>query len=256
MAQNGPRVVAVANSKGGSAKTTTAVSIAAALANEGRHVLLIDCDPQASASRWLGGAGEGSRLTDVYSGRATLAEIIEPSNVAGLDLAASSPALASVAAEDVAALATAVRGLAGYDVVLIDTPPTLDTLAVSGLLAARWVLVPVDCSGLTLDVLGGLLEIIETIDRKGDGLTVVGFLACRVDTRQSLTRDIIARMMDAFGERMMNVTIREAVRLREAATVRQPISIFDPRAGATADYRLAALELWRRTAKGAGDGTA
>lgn len=250
------RVIAIASGKGGSGKTTTAVNLAAALAELGGRVLVIDMDPQASASRWLGSEGADSPLAALYAddgGRVDLAAVAAATTAPGVDVVSASPMLGTAARkappDTVTALRSSIRRLPAerWRYILIDTPPGLDLLTLSAMMAARTVVVPADASAVTLDALGPTFAAIERVGDAGDGLTLAGVLVGRVDVRQALTRDMLALLRQQRGAEVFNATIRETVRLREAAAVRQPITVFDPKGGASADFRLAALELEGRT---------
>lgn len=249
------RVVVIASGKGGSGKTTATVNLAAALAERGGRALVIDTDPQASASRWLGAEGAASPLSALYAGeaeRVDLAAAVVSTTAPGVDLVPSSPALGRAARnappDTVTALRTAVRQLppGRWGWVLIDTPPGLDLLTLSAMMAARFALVPADASAITLDALAPTLATIARVAESGDGLTLAGLLVGRLDTRQAFARDVLDLLRERRGADVLAATIRETVRLREAASLRQPITTYDTRSNAAADYRAAAAELERR----------
>lgn len=245
------RTVAVVNQKGGTGKTTTAVNLSAALGESGERVLLVDLDPQASASRWLGAAGEGSGLPGVLRGQEELADLATATDAPGVDVVPSSMRLGTAARNApphaVNALRTAVSQLPErWEWVVLDCPPSLGMLAVAALLAAREALVPVDTSGLSLDVLGNLFETVEAVGAQTGDLTVTGIVACRVDERQRLTRNVLGGLREAYGDLVFDAVVRERVALREAATLRRTVLAHEPSGDAAEDYRAVAAELRER----------
>ena len=242
---------AVTNQKGGSGKTTSAVNLAAAAGELGRRVLVVDLDPQASASAWLGTPDGGRGLLDVLTEGAALADLVVETPAAGVDLIPSSAWLANVdralAGEVGAELAfrDAVKALPErWDLVLVDCPPALGLLTVSALAAVREVVVPVETSAMALAGLAALLRTVERVrDRLNPGLAVRAVLPCRVDARTNLARDVVAHLRERFGSLVTETTIRESVRVREAWSFGQPVTTYDPRGAGAEDYRAAAREL-------------
>jgi len=245
------RTIALMNQKGGSGKTTTAVNLAAALGAKGRSVLLIDLDPQASASDWLGVKDESRGLLDVFVESKPLGELV------GLDLVPSSPwlvgaekALAGeVGAELVfrRALDRLITRRDHWDYILVDCPPSLGLLVISSLTACGEVLVPVEATTMPLK---GLAALMGTIDRVRDllnpSLHVTGILACRVDSRRRLSHEVVERLRATFNGTVFRTVIRENVRLAEAPSFAQPITVYDARSTGAEDYAAAATELESR----------
>ena len=248
------RTIAVTNQKGGSGKTTTAVNLAAALGEKGRRVLVVDLDPQASASAWLGVKDGGKGLLEVFTGEARLEDLVVPTSAEGVDLVPSSAWLANAekalagepGAETVLRRAVARLGNR-WDFVLIDCPPALGLLTVSALTAADEVLVPLEASAMALAGLAGLTRTVELVaDRLNPGLSIAAVLACRVDVRTNLSKDVVDSLRASLGEKVMKTVVRENVRLREAWSFAQPITVYDTRSAGAEDYRAAAAELLRR----------
>lgn len=251
------KVLVITSGKGGSGKTTLTVNLAAALAAVAGPVLVIDADPQASASRWLGADGAGSPLTALFEGDddappVDLAAAAVSTTAADVELVTASPALGKAARNAPPDTVTAMRGAVRrlpqdrWRYVLIDTPPALDLLTLSAMMAADHAVVAADASAITLDALAPTLAAIARVGERGDGLALAGLLLGRVDTRQNFARDLIATVRQRRGPDVFAVTLRESVRFREAAALRQPITRAFPASGAAADVRAAADELQER----------
>ncbi len=253
------RTVAVTNQKGGSGKTTTAVNVAAALAEAGERVLLIDLDSQASASVWCGiapEAGPNRGLFDVFAGeKVHLVDLVHVSSIASLSVIPASPWLVNVekaVAGDVGAETLLRRAVSRmpdqWDWVLMDCPPSLGFLSLSALVACHDVLVPVEAHTMALAGLAGLRQTIDRVqERLNPDLAILAILACRVDGRTNLSRDVVARLREWAGPLMLDTVIRESVRLAEAPSFHQPITSYAPSSSGAEDYRAAAAELLART---------
>lgn len=245
---------AVTSQKGGSGKTTTAVNVAAALGERGTRVLVVDLDPQCSASAWLGAHEDGRGLLDVFTGQATLGALVRETAVEHVSVVPASQWLVGVdrlVAGEPGAETIFRRALgklpAKWDLVLLDCPPSLGLLSVSALVAASSVLVPVEASSLGLAGLTGLLQTVETVrDRLNPSLTVGAILACRVDTRTNLGRDVVDDLRRRFPKLVLQTTIRESVRLKEAWSFSQPVTAYAPTSSGAEDYRAVAVELLNR----------
>jgi chromosome partitioning protein len=240
------RTLAIVNQKGGVGKTTTAVNLATCLAALGRHVLLLDCDPQCSASRWLGKTKtDGARfLEDVLGGGATLAEATCPTAVPRLSLVPSSPELAvrarllSVELAGETVLSLHLRRLAPvYDYVLLDAPPELGMLSVNALVAASELLIPVSPDPLATQVLEQLMDTIDQVrERLNPKLRIAGILPVRVRPATLLARRSLADLAARFGDLLLPVVIRETVRAAEAPAHQQPLLEYEPESTAARDY--------------------
>lgn len=248
------RTIAITNQKGGSAKTTSAVNIAAALGESGKKVLVVDLDPQASASSWLGVKDGGRGLLDLFLEGGSLADLVRASSAPGVDVAPSSAwlvgaekALASEPGAE-AVLRRAVSRLPKkWDFVLLDCPPSLGVLALNALVASREVLVPVEAHAMALSGLVQLTKTVETVrDRLAPDLEVSGILACRV-TRTRLAGEVVDRLRESFGKLVFRTVIRESVRLAEAPSFSKPITAYAPESPGAEDYRAVARELTKRS---------
>jgi chromosome partitioning protein len=245
------RTMATVNHKGGSGKTTTAVNLGAALAETGRRVLLVDLDPQASASAWLGVSDDGRGLLDALIGGRRLDEVIRSSDTPGLDVVPSSAwllaaerALGELAAAD-GRLATLLGALPReWDYVIVDCPPALGLLTANAFGGVDELLVPVEAHVMALK---GLVQLLRGVDRARERinarLSVSGIVACRVDARTRHCPEVVEQLRSHFGALVHETVVRENVRLAECPSFAQPITRYDPRSSGAADYRQLAREV-------------
>jgi chromosome partitioning protein len=248
------RLIAIINQKGRSAKTTTAVNLAAALGEQQRRVLVLDLDPQASASSWLGVKDGGRGLLDVFTDRLALAGLVKPTSADGVEVIPSSSWLVGVEkalAGEVGAETTLRRRLAElkgpWQYILIDCPPALGLMTVNALAAAREVLVTVESHVMALSGLARLLETLEVVkERLNPDIKMAGILACRVDARTRHAQEVVEQLRTRFGSLVYDAMIRENVRLAECPSFAQPITLYDPRSHGAADYRQLATDVIRQ----------
>lgn len=248
------RTIAVMNQKGGSGKTTTAVNLSAALAELGQRVLLLDIDSQASSTDWLALPDHGRGLLDVLLNNGSIADLVDATAVPNLWAIGASNWLVgaerSLAAEPGAEiiLRNALATLPDqWDLLLIDCPPSLGLLSVSALSAAHELLVPIEAHIMAVTGLAQLLRTVEVIrERLNPALAVTGLLPCRVDGRTRHATEIIEHLRGHFGNLVYNTTIRANVRLAEAPSFHQPITVYAPRSSGAEDYRRLAAEVVAR----------
>ena len=240
-------ILALANQKGGVGKTTTAVNLAACLAEAGGRTLVVDLDPQSNATSGLGERANGASSYDLLDG-APLGDVTHATRFPNLDLVPSRPELAGAAVElgrrgdGESFLAAALEPARDrYDYVFVDCPPSLGPLTVNGLAAADRVLVPVQCEYYALEGLAQLLHSIELVrTRLNPRLAVAGMLLTMVDGRTRLAADVAAEVRSHFGELVFDAVVPRSVRLAEAPSHGLPITAYDPAsAGADAYFRVA-----------------
>ena len=251
------RVYALANQKGGVGKTTTAVSLGAYLAQNGKRVLLVDVDPQANATSSLGvDKHQVSRSTyDALIDDALLDSITVLTTLLHLDLAPSSPALAGAEVEMVAMarreylLRAALQPiLARYDYILIDTPPSLGLLTVNALAAAdNGVIVPVQCEYLALEGLTELMRTIELVRNRLNPLArVAGVVLTMYDGRTNLAQQVVDQVRKHFGPLVFQAVVPRSIRLSEAPSYGEPILVYAPGSYGALAYQALAAELEAR----------
>jgi len=257
-----PRVVAIANQKGGVGKTTTAVNLGAALAEEGFRVLVVDLDPQGNASTGLGlnPRDVTSSIYDVLMGTASLEDCIEPTSIRNLFVAPATIDLAGAEIELVPQISRelklkravdAVREQ--YDLVLIDCPPSLGLLTVNGLAAADDVIVPIQCEYYALEGLGQLLRNVALVQSNlNPDLDVRGIILTMYDARTKLADQVVAEVREYFGPKVYETVVPRTVRLSEAPSFGQPIIVFDATSRGAKAYRDLAREVSRGASRRAG----
>ena len=255
---HGPaRVIALCNQKGGVGKTTSTINLGAALAECDRRVLLVDFDPQGALSVGLGVNAYDLELT-VYnllmqSGIRT-EDVLVKTNVTGLDLLPSNIDLSAAEVQLVSEVAreqTLDRALRqvreDYDYILIDCQPSLGLLTVNALTAAHGVIVPLECEFFSLRGLAMLIDTIEKVkDRLNPDLELDGILATMYDSRTVHSRQVLSRVVEAFGDKVYDTVISRTVRFPETTVAGEPITTWAPGSGGAKAYRALAREVLAR----------
>jgi chromosome partitioning protein len=253
------RLIAFANQKGGVGKTTTVINLGAALAELGQKVLLVDFDPQGGCSIGLG-IEPGSLDLSVYNAlldrNCEIDEVVQKTSVPGVDLLPSNIDLSAaelMLVQEVAREQALMRVLAPlrlkYNFILIDCPPSLGLLTINALTAADAVLVPLECEYYALRGMALLMESIERVkDRLNPRLQIDGIVATMLDSRTVHSREVLARVKDAFGSRLFETVIRKTIRFAEAPVAGEPILSYAPTSSGSAAYRNLAREVMDRVA--------
>jgi len=255
---HGPaRVVAVCNQKGGVGKTTTTINLGAALADYGRRVLLVDFDPQGALSVGLHQTPRESDTTiyDVLMDRSVHAkEAMVPTPIEGMDLLRSNIQLSAAELQLVTqvareqALTRLIEPLLpDYDVILIDCQPSLGLLTVNALTAATGVIVPVECEYFAMLGVALLEETIATVqERLNPSLEIEGLLATMYDGRTVHGREVLARLLERFGDQVFHTVVGRTIRFPETTVAGTPITSHDPSSPGAKAYRQLAREVLSR----------
>ena len=255
---HGPaRIIAMCNQKGGVGKTTTTINLGASLAEFGRKVLLVDFDPQGSLSVGLGINPyeiEKSVYHLLMDRSVNLADVVVKTNVPGLDVLPSNIDLSAaevqlvneVAREQVLARALA-PAVPDYDFIIIDCQPSLGLLTVNALTAANGIIVPMECEFFALRGVAMLVETIGKVqDRLNPGLELDGLVATMYDSRTVHSREVLARLVEAFEEKVFHTAISRTVRFPETTVAGEPITTFASASGGAYSYRELAKEVLAR----------
>ena len=262
--RSGPAtVIALCNQKGGVGKTTTAINLGAALAELDRRVLLLDFDPQGSLAVGLG-INPHELDTSIYNvlmeRDTSIADVLVDTGVKGMDLVPSNIDLSAAEVAlvgEVAREMTLARELAkvrdDYDYVLIDCQPSLGLLTVNALTAADAVLIPLECEFFALRGVAMLTDTIEKVqDRLNPKLAIVGIVATMYDARTLHGREVLDRVVQAFGDTVFHTVIARTVRFPDATVAGEPITTFSPASNGASSYRSLAVEVLQRMEQSAG----
>ena len=257
-----PRLMAIANQKGGVGKTTTAINLAAALGEGGLRVLLIDLDPQGNASTGLGVAVNERTLStyDLLIEEASLDEVVRESGHRNIWI---SPATTDLASADLAMLSAEKRSFRlrevlrqpdlagfGFDYVLVDCPPSLNLLTINAMVAAQSVLVPLQAEFFALEGLSQLmLTLREVRETANPQLRIDGVLLTMFDRRNNLALQVERDARDTLGELVFDTVVPRNVRVSEAPSFAQPVLTYDPMSKGAEAYRALARELASRHAR-------
>ncbi|HZB32850.1 MAG TPA: ParA family protein [Streptosporangiaceae bacterium] len=265
LSAHGPaRVVSVCNQKGGVGKTTTTINLGAALAEQGRRVLLVDFDPQGALSVGLGKGDPRQLELTIHNllleRNVDFDEVVLKTNTEGMDLLPSNIDLSGAEVQLVHEVGREYilgqvlkPAIPHYDYIMIDCQPSLGLLTINALAASQGVLVPLECEYFAMRGVALLMETIDKVQgRINPGLEIDGFLGTMYDSRTLHTREVLSRIVEAFGDKVFHTVINRTVRFPDATVVGEPITTFDPTSmGANAYRELAKEVLWRWGAAGA-----
>ena len=248
------RILVVTNQKGGVGKTTTAISLGAALVARGQRVLIVDLDPQANATSGVGVRKDlPNGIYGVLLKEQPISSAIVQTGLPGLDLIPSSAEMSGAEVELVPLLAggsrwrQAMRGAGDYETVIIDCPPSLGLLTVNALVAGDGVVVPVQCEYYALEGLAQLLETIEAVrQRLNERLEVLAIVLTMEDRRNRLSMQVADEVRRHFPKLVARTRIPRSVRLAEAPSHGKPISIYDPSSRGAQSYAELAREIDHR----------
>jgi len=247
------RIIAIINQKGGSGKTTTAVNLGAYLARFGKSALLVDLDPQANSTIHLGlKPHEVQRsVYDVMMDERLFSDVIQATQVDNLFIAPANINLSGVEIELAGmvgremVLKDAVEKIAtNYDYILIDSPPSLGLLTVNALTAAKEIIIPVQTEFFALEGMGKLFHTVDIVKKRlNRNLRITGIVPTMFDGRTNLSREVMEKIREYFGDKVYKTVIRKNVRLAEASSHGKPIVLYDPRSTGAEDYESLSKEV-------------
>ena len=248
------KIICIANQKGGVGKTTTAVNLAACLAEQGKRILLVDMDPQGNASSGLGVRAGQKTVYEAILGECTLDSAIEKTRQKKLSVAPSDIRLAGAELElanmerreyRLRAAMEAVRK--DYDFMLIDCPPSLGMLTVNALTAAQSILIPIQCEYYALEGVTALMNTVQRVKRSlNPGLEIEGVLLTMLDGRTNLGLQVVAEVKKHFKHQVFQTTVPRNVRLGEAPSHGLPIHLYDARSTGAEAYMSLAKEVIKK----------
>jgi chromosome partitioning protein len=242
---------AVSNRKGGTGKTTTAVNLAASLAEEGYRVLLIDLDAQTNATIWVGVEPEEPGTIELLTQKESVSSLARSSPVEGLDvipatkrMTSAEQVLQKVAAGEKHRLKEALGGNPSWDYVFMDCPANFGLITMNAMVAATDLIVPVEASDMAVDGAVDLLSVFTDVRQYYNSeLKMAGLLVCRVDHRTNHSRDVISTLQEKLGDHVFSTTITQNVAVQDSYRHETPTVLDAPRATASEEYRKLAREI-------------
>ncbi|MBC8647332.1 MAG: ParA family protein [Thermoanaerobaculia bacterium] len=239
-------IISITNQKGGVGKTTTAINLAAALAQKGLKTLLIDLDPQSNTTMsYVDRRSVEKSMFDVLTETGVkMSHVVRPSGLPNLDIAPARISLAKIESKLLGEIDGHFRlrdkldgARARYDAILIDTPPTLGMITVNAMVASTHILIPIQSSYFALEGTDDLLETVDKIKaRPNPGLQILGVVVTLHDKRTVLGKDVYDQIASVFGDKVFKTTISKSVRLEESPAHRESIFTFAPRSSGAAEY--------------------
>ena len=250
-------IITIANQKGGVGKTTTAINLASALALAGRKVLLVDMDPQGNSSMSFIDSDDTTGLS-TYEWLCESVDdpmkVVRPTSTENLFIAPSNINLAKVEQQLHGEIEAHYRlkdvldnSIDSFDIIVLDTPPTLGLLTVNALVASSHIIIPIQSSYFAMEGTDDLLETIEKIKRRlNPGLEILGVVVTMYDKRTVLGRDIMMQIKDVFGQKVFQTVITRNIRLEESPAYRESIFSFAPKSSGADQYKNLGLEVMKR----------
>lgn len=242
--------MAIANQKGGCGKTTTAVNLSACLAVKGKRILLIDLDPQGSATTHLAISNFENTMYEAMMGDLSLSQLTTPTEINGLDIIPADKRLGkaemeiankSIARESI--LKPKVRTQSAYDFIIIDTPPNLGFLTINAMVASDTVLVPIQTEFFAIRGLSTILDLAKAISEGLGQDLKLRYLLTMYDARTKMGKEVITRVREHLGEDVFKVVIPRSIKLAEAPSYGKPIHLIDPESPAAKAYSQLADEV-------------